>query len=359
MGHTSSDGFLVLSRSSSELHVRLELALRDLSVLMPIDADGDGTVTWGELKSQLSVLTFYRDSHLHLSKDGQSLPVQWDSMMVSKHSDGAYVVWTGTAQVRGGEKIGVDYQLVFEADRDHRGLVRLVNAVNGHEESVILSPEHPHLEWASLEEPSHLPMGRMVGEGIHHIWTGYDHLLFLLALLLPSVVSPTRDRRWISANGLRDVFLRVAKVVTAFTIAHSLTLAMAVFGWVHLPSRGVESVIALSVIAAAVNNLWPVFRGHVAGVAFLFGLIHGFGFASALEELNLSAGALLRGLFEFNLGVEVGQLAVVALFLPIAYGTRRSWAYQRVGIVGGSVLIALVAGGWLVERSLDLRFMPF
>lgn len=359
LGHTSSDGFLVLSRSSTELHVRLELALRDLGVLMPIDADGDGTVTWGELKSQQAALISYRDSHLHLSKDVQSLPIQWDSMMVSKHSDGAYVVWTGTAQVRGGEKIGIDYQLVFEADRDHRGLVRLLNEANGHEDSVVLSPDHPHLEWVSLEEPSRVPMGRMVAEGVHHIWTGYDHLLFLLALLLPSVAMPTRDGRWISADGLHDVFLRVAKVVTAFTIAHSLTLAMAVLGWVHLPSRGVESVIALSVIAAALNNLWPVFRGHVEGVAFLFGLIHGFGFASALEELNLSAGALLRGLFEFNLGVELGQLTLVALFLPLAYWTRRSWAYQRVGILGGSVVIALVAGGWLVERSLDLRFMPF
>ncbi len=359
LGHTSSDGFLVLTRGASTLHVRLELALRDLGVLLPIDGDGDGTVTWGELKSQQPALAAYRDGHLQFSRKGQPLGIRWDSMMVSQHTDGAYAVWTGIAEVDRGQEVGIDYQLVFEADRDHRGLVRLVNEVSGHEDSAIFSPDHPHLEWPSLEEPGRLRKGGMVIEGIHHIWTGYDHLLFLLALLLPSVASTTRDGKWISSDSLPCVTRRVIKVVTAFTAAHSLTLAMAALGWVRLPSRGVESVIALSVVAAAVNNLWPVFRGHVAGVAFVFGLIHGFGFASALEDLSLSSGALLMGLFEFNLGVELGQLTVVALFLPLAYWTRRSWAYQRVGMLGGSAAIALVAGGWLVERSFDLRFMPF
>jgi hypothetical protein len=119
------------------------------------------------------------------------------------------------------------------------------------------------------------------------------------------------------------------------------------------------SNIALSVAAAALNNIRPFFRHQAVMMAFGFGLIHGFGFASALSELDLSGDGLLRGLIGFNCGVELGQLMLVALFLPLAYAIRRSWCSQRLAVLGGSTLILGVAGGWLVERSLDLKFMPF
>jgi HupE / UreJ protein len=135
-------------------------------------------------------------------------------------------------------------------------------------------------------------------------------------------------------------------------------LSLASLGVVSLPSRWVESAIALSVVLAALNNLRPVFQGRRWTVAFGFGLIHGFGFASVLTELGLPQDTLLLALVGFNLGVEAGQLAIVAAFLPLAYWLRTGWLYQRLVMRGGSMLIVLIAGIWLVERVFDLKLMP-
>ena len=148
------------------------------------------------------------------------------------------------------------------------------------------------------------------------------------------------------------------RIVTAFTLAHSITLSLAALSVVTLPSRLVESTIALSVVLAALNNLWPLVGGRRWAVAFGFGLIHGFGFASVLADLGLPRDALVLALVGFNLGVELGQLAIVTLFLPVAYGLRHTWIYRRIIFSGGSALIALVAAVWLLERAFVLKLMP-
>jgi HupE / UreJ protein len=151
----------------------------------------------------------------------------------------------------------------------------------------------------------------------------------------------------------------VLRIVTAFTVAHSITLSLATLGWVDLPSRLVEATIAASVVLAALNNVWPFFQGRRWMVAFGFGLIHGFGFASVLADLGLPRDALALALVGFNLGVEAGQLAIVAAFLPWAYALRQGVFYRRVVLWGGSLAIAAIAAAWFVERAFDLEFMPF
>ena len=147
------------------------------------------------------------------------------------------------------------------------------------------------------------------------------------------------------------------KIATAFTLAHSITLTLATLSVVALPSRLVESAIAASVVLAALNNIWPLFHGRRALVAFAFGLIHGCGFASVLCDLGLPKSALLLSLVGFNLGVEIGQIAIVSLFLPLAFLSRNSVIYRR-GILGaGSFMIALVALVWLMERGLNVRLL--
>jgi hypothetical protein len=149
----------------------------------------------------------------------------------------------------------------------------------------------------------------------------------------------------------------VLKVVTAFTLAHSITLSLAALGVVELPSRWVESVIAASIIVAALNNVWPRVIGRLWMVAFGFGLVHGFGFASVLADLGLPQGALVLALVGFNVGVEVGQLAIVLVFLPLAYALRRTRFYRRWVMVGGSLVIAALAAVWLVERAFDVELL--
>jgi xanthosine utilization system XapX-like protein len=128
---------------------------------------------------------------------------------------------------------------------------------------------------------------------------------------------------------------------------------------VSLPSRLVESLIAATVVATAVDNVWPFLPRRRWLVAFGFGLLHGFGFASVLLDLGLPPASLALSLLGFNLGVEVGQLALVLLVIPLAHALRDRPAYPRYAVGAGSTLIALIALGWMVERSLGLAFMPF
>ena len=244
--------------------------------------------------------------------------------------------------------------MLFDVDPQHRGLLRLEHA--GATRTAIFSPERGRQSF-ELAEVSRcrqfLDYGR---EGVWHIWIGFDHILFLLSLLLPAVLERRRGR-WEAVDAFAPAFWDVFKIVTAFTVAHSITLSLATLGVVTLPSRLVESAIALSVVLAALNNLIPVVRARRWIVAFLFGLVHGFGFASVLKDLGLPQGTLLLALVGFNLGVEVGQLAIVAAFLPAAFILRGTAFYRRAILIGGSLLIALVAGIWLVERAFDVTLI--
>jgi hypothetical protein len=190
-------------------------------------------------------------------------------------------------------------------------------------------------------------------DGVWHIWIGYDHILFLLALLLPAVLL-RKNGQWEPAPTLRGAFIEVVKVVTAFTLAHSITLTLASLQIITLPSRLVESVIAASVILAALNNLRGTIEGRRWVMAFVFGLVHGFGFASVLADLGLPQGALVLALVGFNAGVEVGQLTIVAVFLPLAFWLRGTRFYRVGVLIGGSLLVALLASWWLAQRMFDL-----
>lgn len=174
---------------------------------------------------------------------------------------------------------------------------------------------------------------RFLGLGVEHIWTGYDHLLFLLGLLL-------------AAPGLRAMLL----VVTGFTVAHSITLSLAALGLVSLPSRVVEPAIAASIAWVGVENFFsPGTRRRVA-TTFLLGLVHGFGFAGLLAELGLPRDALVVALAAFNGGVELGQAAVVAVVLPALLWLRRYPWWSTRAVPAASALVAAFGVGWLVER---------
>jgi hypothetical protein len=197
----------------------------------------------------------------------------------------------------------------------------------------------------------------MVGAGVTHIWQGLDHILFLIALLLPAVLRRDETGCWGPVPRLRPVLVDVARVVTAFTLAHSATLGLAASGLVRVSGRIIEPAIAASVVLAAANNLWPLFGRDRWAVAFALGLLHGFGFSTALAELGLGGAGLLEALSGFNIGVELGQLALVALFVPFAFLLRRSAGYRRLGLRGGSLAIAVLAVVWLVERAFSVSLL--
>ena len=157
-----------------------------------------------------------------------------------------------------------------------------------------------------------------VWQGVLHIWIGLDHILFIVALLFPAVLQ-WNEGRWEPVKDFRTAFLQILKIVTVFTVAHSITLSLAALGIVRLPSRLIESVIAFSIILVAFNAIWPKARHTSWLIIFAFGLFHGLGFASVMSELPFRMVHLVKVLIGFNVGVELGQLAIVAVVFPIIY----------------------------------------
>ena len=378
LAHKPSDAYLTLATHDTQVDVRWDVALRDLDNELGLDANDDGDLTWGEVRGRARDIAALTMPALVLATPRGPCQLQQTpnadpsaganaapgvTLMLDRHSDGTYAVLRYTVQCPAPlAALDVEYRLFAASDPTHRGIVRVLAQSGGPVAAgvtAVLGPDGPRRHF-DLDQPSTAETLReFITEGVWHIWLGFDHILFLLSLLLPAVLA----RRGLLAAGncnrvpgpsLRTALLDVLKTVTAFTLAHSITLSLAVFDIVSLPSRLVESSIALTVVLASLNNLWPLVRDYRWAAAFAFGLIHGFGFAAALKDVGLTSGSLAVSLFGFNAGVELGQLAIVASVVPLAFALRNTRFY-RIGVLGaGSALVALLASAWFVERAFDI-----
>jgi len=352
--HKASDSYLVIDVKGNTVTAQWDIALRDIDFALGLDRDGNAEITWGELRARQSDVAVWALSRLALTRNG-NCPLQVSGLQVDEHTDGGYAVLHLSGVCPGARgALGLHYRLLFDLDSLHRGLLRLT--LDGATHTTVLSPTSGVLQFGATQATRWEQFGQYLVEGVWHIWIGFDHILFLLSLLLPAVLV-LHMRHWQGVTSFGVAAREVLWVVTSFTAAHSITLSLAALGLVSLPSRLVESAIALSVVLAAANNLWPVVERRRWLVAFGFGLIHGFGFASVLAELGLPADALVLSLLGFNLGVEVGQMAIVAGFLPVAFLLRNTRFYLRGILVLGSWLTMLVAFIWLLERAFDLKLL--
>jgi HupE / UreJ protein len=377
LAHKSSDSYLNLTVEQNTITGRWDVALRDLDFAIGLDQNDDGQITWGELLAEQSKVEAYVLGKLQLGQAGQGCNTILQQYQVNTHSDGGYSSLAFEAKCPANiTALDIQYQLLFDLDPTHRGLLNLSN--NGNSQTAIFSSERASQRFefgtapAATTAPAltastpiiNAPVSwqstfiSFIREGILHIWAGIDHILFLLALLLPSVLE-RRAGRWVPVDNLRTTIFSIIKIVTAFTIAHSITLTLASLQIIMLPSRLIESVIAASVVLAALNNIVPVVnerrRWLVAGG---FGLIHGFGFANVLADLGLPTNALVSSLLAFNIGVEIGQLAIVAVFVPLAFVLRNTVFYRRFTLALGSVVVALIAATWMAERIMDFKVLP-
>ena len=371
--HKPSDSYLSLTVAAPAADGRLrvaarwDIALRDLDYAIGLDADGDGQLTWGEVRSRHAEIARYALARLALRHYGVACAATAGAPQLDTHPDGISTVLpivydcAAAENARSGSApLEVEYRLFADIDPQHRGLLSLTTD-DGGTRTLLFGPADAvqRFEWES-SGAGWRAFTSYLREGIRHIWIGIDHILFLLSLLLPAVlVWRHGGGRWQPVEHGRDAVWDVLRIVTAFTLAHSITLTVATLGWLRPPSRLVESVIAASVVVAALNNLRPLVHERRWLVAFGFGLVHGFGFASVLADLGLPRGALALALLGFNLGVEVGQLAIVAAFLPPAYALRRTGFYRRTVFVGGSLAVAVLAAAWLIERAFGVALLPF
>ena len=356
--HKPSDSYLTLrgTPDSNDIAVRWDIALRDLDYVLELDRDGNGALTWGEVRQRGEDITRYATSHLALKAGNK--PCRWETagpLMLDRHSDGTYAVLSLTAHCENvSAGLTARYSLLFDVDPSHRGLVQWAPPGSQAAQALIFGTDSAEQKLALAPQGVWETLRQYVTDGVWHIWIGLDHILFLLSLLLPAVLV-RRENRWQPGTSLRGALVEVLKVVTAFTLAHSFTLSLAALQVVSLPSRLVESAIAASVVIAALNNLRGTVERRRWVMAFAFGLIHGFGFASVLADLGLPQNALVVALVGFNLGVELGQMAIVVAFVPLAFWLRGTRLYRQGVLVFGSLLVALVAAYWFVQRAFDVQ----
>jgi hypothetical protein len=354
LAHKASDSYLQLMVNGVDVSGQWDIALRDIDFAIGLDANGDGDITWGEVRAKHADISAWALGRLSLQRGGHC-SLQVGEHLIDTHTDGAYAVMrlAGTCP-DASEELTLNYRLLFDQDDLHRGLLKL--NLDGVTHAAVLSPDKPEITYPSGETSRLKQFFQYVVEGVWHIWIGFDHILFLLALLLPAVLV-YGAKRWQGAPTFGLALRQVVGVVTAFTLAHSITLTLATLELISLPSRWVESAIAASVVLAAANNFYPVVERRRWLVAFVFGLIHGFGFASVLTDLGLPKDALVLSLLGFNLGVEIGQLAIVSAFLPVAYLLRNTAFYRQGIFKSGSVITAVVALFWFVERAFNLKLI--
>lgn len=353
--HKSSDSYLHLSVRDAQIAGQWDIALRDLDVALNLDGDADGQLTWGEVRHRKDQIASFALQGLALGTTAGNCVPGESTLLIDQHSDGAYAVLLFTARCAAAvSRLQVTYHLFADIDAGHRGLLNVELA--GRTSTHVLGPDAPSVEIGADSAGVWRQMSGYLRTGIHHIWSGFDHLLFLFSLLLPAVLL-RHAGRWEPQQQWRAVAKDVFLVVTAFTVAHSLTLGLATFGILHPPARITESAIALSVAIAALNNIFPLVSTKRWLVAFCFGLIHGVGFASVLADLALPRASLAMALVGFNVGVEVGQLAIVALFLPVAFALRATRLYRNALVTGGSVVIAATGVLWFAQRAFDLDLL--
>ncbi len=367
--HKPSDAYLTLQIDGALVQQRLDIALRDLDRELLLDADDDGALAWGEVRKRWDDIALLAERGVAVQRAGRPCARQPDAAapQLQRHSDGTYAVLRTRWRCPGSGAIGVDYRLFADTDPTHRGIVRLLDGQVQLANAVLVPGAAPRVLAAPLASErvpasAGIRLADFFAEGVHHILAGTDHLLFLIALLLPAVwrrvaAPPGVPARWEPAPALAPALREVAGVVTAFTLAHSLTLALSTLSLLSVPSRWVESLIALSIVFAALNNLRPMVQRDLWLLAFGFGLVHGIGFAGVLADVGLSGRALLPPLLAFNLGVEAGQLMIVAGWLLLAWPLRRHAAYGTVSR-WGSWGVAAVATVWLAERALLMQLLP-
>lgn len=352
--HKPSDSYLWLKTGlgATVFVGQWDIALRDLDHSLGLDDNRDGAITWGELKAHRETLTGYVLRRLDIeslaSRSRAHCVAHPDALLFDEHVDGGYAVVRFTARCPFiPTRLEVNYNLFFDLDPNHRGLLDVRVGATSH--ALVLAADRRSVT-VDLESSSRPQQFRaFLEEGIWHIWEGYDHILFLFSLLLPAVLVYAHGI-WRPRSSIRSTLLDVLKIVTAFTLAHSLTLSLAANGWIDLPSRWVESAIALTVLLGALNNLYPIVRERRWAVAFAFGLVHGLGFASVLSDLGLHRWDLAVALVGFNSGVEIGQLAIVTTVIPVMYLIRETPFYRRAFMPAGAAVISSIAVYWLAIR---------
>ena len=369
--HKGSDAYLQVN-DQPNLSLTCAVAIKDLELVLSIDANGDGKVTWGEIKAAVPAISALLATDIGIT-DAPVLVWQFDGL--ESRGDGAYVRLKASPSTPAGAALALRYALFKTQDATHRLLV--AGQLDGKDLLLTVAPAQtqatvlragvvaaatatatesatavPNSAWRSLTQYFLL--------GVHHLLEGYDHLAFLLALVLPlqlllwprkvavmaKVVTSESTSRDSSAWG------RLLATITAFTLGHSITLILATLGYTSASPAWVEPVIAVSIGVSALLNIYPQRWLRTEVLAGAFGLVHGYGFAGLLTEAAAPSGLLGWALGGFNLGVEAGQLIAVTGWVIVSQPLVGKPFYDRWVLRFGSWLLVMLSAFWFAERVL-------
>jgi hypothetical protein len=367
LAHQSGNSYLFVSEAKGQLQVQLDFFVRDLNNLLqkPGTAEEPPTsrpspLSPDKLQELQQPITEIIQKLLKIEVNELPVALEFKAQTVVLHNDGLYVRqhFAGPRLKSEARFVVIRYAFFTENDRLGRAFLKL--QLGNEEMSSVFDQTHAIQRFALGDTKRWSTIGLFTMEGAKHIWEGADHLLFLLTLLLPGLlltIKPTAGSSGATSQVVvktRAAELFALKVITAFTLAHSITLGVSVMGWISFPDKFIELMIALSIIVSALMNLQMNLQSRFKfshwKLAFGFGLIHGMGFANGLKELGLSASYFMETLFAFNLGVELGQLSAVALVaIPVLLLARSTEAKQWL-LKYGSIAVLLTASVWLIQR---------
>ena len=360
--HSASSSYLRIAVEDSALAVQWSIALRDLDYAIGLDSDGDGAITWGELRKKHDAVVAYALARLTLTADRAVCAPGPVTLLADQLGDGGYAVLRFTAKCgHVPDSVLVHYGLLFDLDPMHRGLLSVI--VAGVPHVAALSPAQPDARFDVAPGYGETVRSFFM-TGVDHLLTGIDHMLFVTMLLVPAMFrrrsgSHGPDAVLVPVSRFRAMFIESVKVLSAFTLAHGTTLTLSVLHIVSIPERLSEAGIALTILITALDNIFHVIPGKRWPLAFAFGLVHGLGFATALGPLSLPPVALGLALVSFNLGLEAAQVTIAALVLPIGFALRNTYLYPHRIMPGISGVVACVAFAWFADRALNLGMMPF
>lgn len=355
-GHNPGQSYTYLKIYDDKITGRFEIILEDLNRALS-KGTTEPLITEDSLSEHLDQIHDYVSTHVRFSIDGKQLSPQFTGVD-TLHAKALFVLldFKLLENHTTPDFIDIGYSIIFDVDPTHTGMVLIEQYWRG---NIFNNERRPSLVFSSSNQNQRLDLSNytmfsgftgIVKLGVKHIWLGIDHVLFLIALILPAAMI-RRERYWKPVTEFKSALFYVVKIVTLFTIAHTMTLSLAAFKVVDLPGRLVESVIAISIAAAALDILFPVFKKKIAWVVFIFGLFHGFGFASVLAHLGVLGEHMALSLFGFNLGVEIGQIAVILVIFPVLYMIRNYAFFPKIILRFGAVSLIMLSAVWFVERA--------
>jgi hypothetical protein len=232
----------------------------------------------------------------------------------------------------------INFDMFFDIDKTQQGIIKIIE--NNTTKLIVFNPNQTTYIFKQKQNE----FLSFLKEGIFHILEGIDHIFFLLMLIVSVLLKN---------NNLKKSLIEIIEIATAFTISHSVTLSLSMFNIINPPENLIEVLIACTILFVALNNLYFWIKKECL-LAFLFGFIHGFGFANALKEINIQTVNFAKVVFGFNLGVEMGQILIISIiFLPLYY-------LRKTKIINIIIYITIILSIlWIIDRSFNLHFMPF